>query len=121
MTDVYVGAVADFEESDRVIVTIDRREVGVMKVNGNLFAFVNRCPHQGGPVCEGLVIGQVKTLLTAEQRDAGRTFDESSPNLVCPWHGWEFDLSTGECIADRRLKLRPVPIKVDDDSVYLVV
>jgi nitrite reductase/ring-hydroxylating ferredoxin subunit len=39
----------------------------------------------------------------------------------CPWHGWEYDLATGRCHADRRFGLRPYPVDVRDGLVYVVV
>ena len=40
--------------------------------------------------------------------------------LACPWHGWEFDLLTGEALVDRRKRLRLYPVTVRDDTVYVV-
>jgi nitrite reductase/ring-hydroxylating ferredoxin subunit len=42
-------------------------------------------------------------------------------HLVCPWHGWEYDLTTGENVADRRLLLRRYPVLIRNGDVYLVV
>jgi nitrite reductase/ring-hydroxylating ferredoxin subunit len=47
--------------------------------------------------------------------------DESRPHLVCPWHGWEYDLGTGEFSGDRRLRLRGFEVQIDRDQVYVAV
>ena len=41
--------------------------------------------------------------------------------LACPWHGWEFDLTTGEMIADERIRLRKYPVEVRDGTVYVTL
>jgi nitrite reductase (NADH) small subunit len=121
MADIFVGAVDEFEPDVRIIVKHRSSEIGVFRHGGEYYAFVNRCPHQGGPACEGIVIGKVETLLDSEKHDLGRRFSKDELHLVCPWHAWEFDLATGECAADRRLRLRKFDVKVEDGRVFVTV
>ena len=51
----------------------------------------------------------------------GMDFNEADMHIVCPWHGWEYDLATGRCHADRRFGLRPYPVEVRGGQVYLLV
>ncbi len=90
-----IAAVADIPPGGRKIVTVQGREVGVFNLGGEFFALLNRCPHQGGDLCKGTLIG----LVTSPE--PGR-FDYTRPGemLRCPWHGWEFDLRTGQSYCD---------------------
>lgn len=115
------GTVDEFDEDTRVIVGEASREIGVFRVGDEFYAFRNRCIHQGGPVCEGLVIGKVETVLDETKRDLGRRFSSERMHLVCPWHAWEFDIASGECAADPRLRLRRFPVRVQDDQVFVEV
>ena len=120
MVEIFAGTVEEFEPDVRIIVRHRNSEIGVFRHAEAFYAFTNRCPHQGGPACEGIVIGKVLTLLDEAKHDLGRRFSEDEPHLVCPWHAWEFDLHSGECAADRRIRLRKFDVKVEDNRVYIV-
>ncbi len=88
---VVVCRVDDFPAGERKIVKADSRSIGVFNVDGEYFAIRNRCPHQGGPLC----IGRLSSWAVATA--PGQVRMEGSPRLVaCPWHGWEYDLETGQ-------------------------
>jgi nitrite reductase/ring-hydroxylating ferredoxin subunit len=87
----YVVARADeLAPGDRTLVTLERREIGVFNVDGTYYALRNRCPHQGAALCEGHVLRGID----ATDPDALRVGEGSL--LQCPWHGWEFDVRTGQ-------------------------
>ena len=50
----------------------------------------------------------------------GLYFSETDMNFVCPWHGYEYDMKTGEHVADRRVKLRKYEVVKKGDEVYVV-
>lgn len=75
----------------RVIVEVAGRSIGVFNVGGRLYAVRNRCPHQGGPLCQGTVVGRLEST-----GPGSYDYREDEAMLECPWHGWEFDLSTGQ-------------------------
>ena len=101
------------------IVEIDGTEVGLLRVGGALIAFDNVCPHQGGPVCDGEVLSPVETVLDDEKRVVRERFAEDRRILICPWHGYSFDVATGECITDRKIRLRRRDAGERDGLVYL--
>jgi nitrite reductase/ring-hydroxylating ferredoxin subunit len=121
MSDIFAGLVDEFEPDVRIVVRHRNTEIGVFRHEGQFHAFTNRCLHQGGPVCEGIVIGKVETRLADDRRDLGRRIAAEKPHLVCPWHAWEFDLATGEFAGDTRLRLRKFDVRVEDDRVFVVV
>jgi nitrite reductase (NADH) small subunit len=119
--EIFAGLRQEFDDDARILIRHRQTEIGVFRHGDRFYAFANRCAHQGGPVCEGIVIGKVETVLSADRRDLGRTFSEDRMHLVCPWHAWEFDIESGECAADRRLRLRRFPVRVEDDRVFVAV
>jgi nitrite reductase/ring-hydroxylating ferredoxin subunit len=88
---VVVCRLEDFPPGERKIVKAGARSIGVFNVEGELFAIRNRCPHQGGPLC----IGRLSPWAVATA--PGKVDMSGPPRLVaCPWHGWEYDLETGQ-------------------------
>ena len=64
--------------------------------------------------------------LTTEAADSagkglGRVFSKERMNVVCPWHGMEFDIETGEHPTDARFRLRRVPVRVDKGAVFVEI
>ncbi|MBS1698902.1 MAG: Rieske (2Fe-2S) protein [Actinobacteria bacterium] len=116
---VHVGPDSDFEEGSRKIVEVEGKRVGVFKFRGGYLAYLNICLHQGGPVCEG----QYFPRTTAEVGSGGELIAEGSdfdaPRLVCPWHGWEYDLATGEHVADKNYALKKYDVVVENGDVYV--
>lgn len=82
---------------DRLIFEIEGRSIGLFNVGGRFYAIRNRCPHQGGPLCRGAV----GPLVYPRFRDGAAPVLEAERDgeiVKCPWHGWEFDLVTGEAV-----------------------
>jgi len=120
-TEVMVGTRADFEDDGRRLVRVGPTEIGVLRHGDRFYAYENRCVHQGGPVCEGRILGKVEAVLAADKTMTGERFSERQAHLICPWHGYEYDLATGECAADRRLRLRRYEVVEKGDEIYVVV
>jgi nitrite reductase/ring-hydroxylating ferredoxin subunit len=91
------------------IVVVNGREVGVFNVGGEFFAFSNRCPHAGAELCKGMIVGLVRSDGPGNYR-----IDRPGEFLRCPWHGWEFDLRTGQSWCDpKSTKVRQFQVKVE--------
>ncbi len=121
MSEVYVGEIADFQPTGRRVVRSGDLEIGVLRRGERFFAYRNLCIHQGGPACEGMVIAKVIDVLAPDQTYQGQRFDENEPHFVCPWHGYEYVLETGECAPDRRRKLQKFDVLQRGESVYVVI
>ena len=109
-----VAQVRDIPPGERLIVEIAGRSIGVFNVDGRFFAVKNSCPHQGGPLCLGRTVG----LATAE-RPGQIAYTREGEILRCPWHGWEFDITTGKSICNphrMRVKSYEVTVEPDDDE-----
>lgn len=111
----------ELKEGDRRVVSCDGTEVGVFQIDGKLVAWHNECPHRGGPVCQGRLYKRVLEPLDAEGRMRSLAFDENTTNIVCTWHGYEYNVKTGVNQGSDKLKLRPAKIEEKDGNVYVVV
>jgi len=118
---VNIGSVADIEKAGRKVVAVGEAEVGVFSVKGKLVAWRNECPHMGGPVCQGGLFKRVIELLDAEMRETRQDQHPEDVNIVCPWHGVEFDLVTGQAPPDPRLRLTAARLDIVDGNVWLDV
>jgi nitrite reductase (NADH) small subunit len=93
----------------RKIVDVAGRSIGVFNVNGAYYALRNRCPHQGAPLCEGTLKGTAPPSRPGEYLWA-----REGEILRCPWHGWEFDITTGRSVFDpHRLRVRQYEVTVE--------
>jgi nitrite reductase/ring-hydroxylating ferredoxin subunit len=120
MAEQFIGKSSEFRDGDRQIIKIGDDEVGVFRHGGEFYAYSNFCLHQGGPACEGLTIARVEEHLRSDKTSVGLFFSEKDMNFVCPWHGYEYDMKTGACVADARLKLRRYEVKCRGDDVYVI-
>jgi nitrite reductase (NADH) small subunit len=115
---VRVAGRTEIEPGQRRLVDVNGETVGIFNVGGSFFALVNRCVHQGGPVCNGKIMprlsaevlpsGEVKEVLSAE-----------IDTIACPWHGWEYDLRSGQCLANPRLGLQAYQVVSEGDDLFV--
>jgi nitrite reductase/ring-hydroxylating ferredoxin subunit len=120
MAEKFVGKASEFKDGDRRIIFLGDVEIGVFRSDGQFYAYSNYCLHQGGPACEGLIIAKVEERIMPDKTSRGLYFSETETHFVCPWHGYEYDMKTGECVADRRLKLRKYQVVHKGDDLYVV-
>ena len=97
-------------------VAIGRTPVVIVRTHGgSLHAFHGCCPHQGGALGAGCLRG------TTLPSDPGvYRYGREGEILRCPWHGFEFDVVSGRCVADpERLRLHPFAAFMDGDDVVV--
>ena len=120
MREFFVAKASEFKSGDRRIVTTDRgREIGVFSQADGYYAYSIYCLHSGGPACEGLLINRVAEVLGPGKVYEGEIFADDL-HFVCPWHGFEYDLKTGECIGNRKMKLRNYEVVQRDGDVFVL-
>ena len=88
-----ICSVTELPLGSRRIVEIGYRSIGVFNVDGRFYAVRNRCPHQGAPLCRGTLAGTMLPSAPGEYR-----YGLEGRVLRCPWHSWEFDVTTGEMV-----------------------
>jgi nitrite reductase/ring-hydroxylating ferredoxin subunit len=118
-TEVVICPVAELEDGQPLLVEVGGLELGIIKYGELVVAYENRCAHQGGPVCTGDVVGKYEQLLNPDGTVAGERFSTEEIHLVCPWHGWEYDLRTGVNVADPRFRLRGFRTSVREGQVVV--
>lgn len=107
-----VGAADEIPPGGRKIVSIAGRSIGVFNVGGDFFALNNRCPHQGGALCEGKLWGSLRASVPGVF-----DYEPSREILTCPWHGWEFQVRSGQSWCDPgRLRVRRYEVTVEEGS-----
>ena len=101
--------VSDLPPGERKIVEVARRTIGVFNVFGEYFALRNLCPHQGGPLCLGTITGTARS-----SRPGEIIWERDGQVLRCPWHGWEFDITSGRSVFNpHRLRVRTYDVTVE--------
>ncbi len=104
-----VAAVEAIPPGGKHVTEARGRRIAVWNLAGEFFALADRCPHQGGPLSQGPVMGHVCSARPGEY-----TYDRRGEVVRCPWHAWEFDIRTGRSVFDpRRVKTRAYPAAVE--------
>ncbi len=102
MGDLYdVAAVGDIAPGEAMLVEAGGKEIALFNFEGDYYALDNDCTHVGGPLCEGEIIGD---------------------RVVCPWHGSEFSIRTGEVLtppADE--DVRSYAVSIEDDRILIEI
>src|ERR1700689_1012517 len=79
---------------------IDGKNIALANVDGKFFAINNVCLHRGGPLGEGELDRQVVT---------------------CPWHGWQFDVTSGQLLTNPAITVACYPVEIRGDDVFVDV
>jgi 3-phenylpropionate/trans-cinnamate dioxygenase ferredoxin subunit len=107
-----VATVDEIPPGGRKIVEVAGRSIGVFNVDGIFYALRNRCPHQGGPLCRGTISGFVSATKPGEYHHS-----RHGQILRCPWHGWEFDIATGQSWFDpRKIRVRRYDVTIESTN-----
>jgi nitrite reductase/ring-hydroxylating ferredoxin subunit len=96
--DTVVADAADIPDGERLIVEVGDRSIGVFHHGGKWYALLNYCLHRGGPVATGSLEGDT---------------------LTCPWHGYQYDVTTGKFLLDPGVGLDAFSAEVTDGKVHL--
>lgn len=97
---VRVAGAADVPPGTGAVVHADGRAIALFNVDGSFYAIDNTCLHRGGPVGEGDLEGVIVT---------------------CPWHGFQYDVTTGRNVFDPDVGLESFPIRITEGDVYVGV
>lgn len=90
----------DIPPGNRKLITIQGIPIGVFHHRSGWYAVRNRCLHAGGPVAEGRMRGDT---------------------LICPWHGFQYNLLTGEMLSDPSARLEMFPIELIEGQIFVTV
>jgi len=90
-----VASVSEMPSGSRKLVTVRGRPIALFNVKGEFFALIDKCPHMGGSLCKGSFTGLVESAEPGDYR-----YSREGEILRCPWHGWDFDIRTGQSYFD---------------------
>ena len=74
------------------------KQIALFKLDSGYAAMDNLCPHRGGPLADGPVMGGVVT---------------------CPWHGWQFDCTSGKSTRNPAVGVGSYPTSVEGTTIYV--
>ncbi|MDP3919629.1 MAG: Rieske (2Fe-2S) protein [Candidatus Omnitrophota bacterium] len=97
---VKVAKTADIPKDTGFHVESGGRDIALFKVDGKVYAIDAVCAHSGGPLAEGGLHGK---------------------EVMCPWHGWQFDVTTGECSFNPSVKQATFKVKDDGEDIYISI
>jgi len=110
-----VGPLTDFPEGTHKVVRVERREIGIFNVGGRLYGLPNLCPHQTGPLCEGKPA--LGTLVARAEGNWKFEWVYEGEIVACPWHGLEYHVPTGKCVAYPNISLRSYEVVAECGKV----
>ncbi len=95
-----VGPVSDFPRDQARECVAGDIVVAVVHTSDGIYAMDGICPHQGGPLGQGQLCGKV---------------------LTCPWHGWQYDITTGAHSINPGIGHPTFPAKVEEGRVWIQI
>ena len=93
-----VAAKADIPVGSGKVVEAGGKTIAVFNCEGKFYAIDNTCKHRGGPLGDGSLSGTTVT---------------------CPWHGWEYNVTSGECAMDASIKVQTFDVTVEGDDILV--
>ena len=94
-----VARVEDLKPGEGKSIDVNKESIALFKIGEEFFAVGNICPHRGGPLGDGYLNNDV---------------------VSCPWHGWQFNVKTGEAVSGPA-KIKTYPVKIEVDEVKVLI
>lgn len=98
--EVRVARMNEIADGERKLVEHEGQTIGVFHHKGKWYAYRNQCLHRGGPVATG-------------------TLDDDI--LTCPWHGFQYNITTGQMLVDPSARLDTYEVVVKDEEIFLMM
>ena len=118
---VVAGTVEEIPPGGRKLVVPfrGRAGIGVFNIGGAYYALRNLCPHKLGPLCTGRVSGRVVASAPPSTYAPELAIERDGEIIRCPWHLWEFEIATGRCLVDPKVRVKTYPVVVEDGQVVV--
>ena len=111
---VEIGEASEITDGTTKEVLVQGYGILLARVGDNYYAADNRCPHMGGTLCEGPLTG---TALATDEYHF--EYGRQGQILRCGWHGWEFDVTTGQALVDPGVRARTYQVTVENGSLIV--
>ncbi|MDE0020425.1 MAG: Rieske (2Fe-2S) protein [Candidatus Poribacteria bacterium] len=106
-----IGPAEAFPIGEPRRVAVNGRALAVVRQPNAIYAARDVCPHQGARLSDGHATGTALPCLPGEEI----VFGKIGEILVCPWHGWEYDLRTGRSLIDpEKTRIRTYPARIEN-------
>ena len=116
---VSAGPVSMLAATGQAVVRPNGRQILLWRAGEAIYACDNRCPHEGYPLAEGSL---ARRKVSGDGGGAGPGIDRDADKehcvLTCHWHGWTFDLDSGETLLGGDV-LRRYPVRIEDGTIQL--
>jgi 3-phenylpropionate/trans-cinnamate dioxygenase ferredoxin subunit len=96
------------------LLEVGAHRIGLFQVDGALHALADRCPHRGAPLCSH---GETATAI--ETRGGEPALGPAHAIVRCPWHKWDFEIATGRCSTDPRLRVKRYRVWTEDEAIVV--
>jgi nitrite reductase (NADH) small subunit len=113
-----IGKISEIEKENPFVTQVGNLSVAVYRHDNKYYAYLNRCPHQGGPACEGAVIRDGEIRMRADNL-TGSGSGKPRYSIVCPWHGWSFEIESGVCRGNTQARLRSFKVLIQGDNLAI--
>jgi nitrite reductase/ring-hydroxylating ferredoxin subunit len=110
---VAVGSVANLPEDQPTTINVDGRPIVLIRSGEQVHALRDVCPHQTQSFADGVLHREFVAVRPGEMGLG------SEPVIACPWHHWEFSVTTGRCVADPRFRVRVYDVVIEDGNVFV--
>jgi nitrite reductase (NADH) small subunit len=97
---VRIAGTEDVKPGSGMVAEVNGKTIALFNVEGQYHAIDNTCVHRGGPLGEGDVEGEVVT---------------------CPWHGWQFNVTTGACVNNPSARVASYQVQIDGNDIKVLV
>jgi len=97
---VKVASMSDLKPGSAMTVSVNGLDIALYNVGGKIYATDNTCVHQGGPLGEGILEGEI---------------------ISCPWHMWEYNVCSGEKVGTSSIKLATYPVEIEGTDIKVGV
>jgi nitrite reductase/ring-hydroxylating ferredoxin subunit len=97
---VKVASLSELTPGSARAVELNGKTIALFNVGGTVYATDNTCLHQGGPLGEGELMGEI---------------------VICPWHQWEYNVRTGEMLGDSSVKIATYPVQIEGSDIRVAV
>lgn len=113
-----IGPLTQFSEAQPYRIEIDHHAIVLVRQKDTVYALRDICPHQGARLSAGKVSGTPLSRLPGDPIK----YSKQGQIIVCPWHGWEYDLTSGcSLVAPQRVRVRSYQVKIVDGHVLVTL
>ncbi len=118
---MWAARASELPVGERILLELGGLRLGIFRLSDGFYALEDKCAHQRGPVCSGNMFREIRAEVGPDGRVRERYAREERDIIACPMHGFEFEVRTGVCLADRSRKVQSFPVEMDGEDIYVIL